>query len=417
MDDLSERLRYFNKDRLPEMVQLKYRAMKENLFRFYRGSNHIFYEDLLRSGALPASPLCWLSGDLHLENFGSYKGDNRLVYFDLNDFDEALLAPCWLELARIVTSIFVAFESLQIEQKKALHMAQLFIKKYAAHLAAGKSAYIERQTAQGIVKDFLESAAKRKQKEILEKRTISKKNRLEIMLDDPRHFELKKDLKSELFDHIAHFLKHDGRSPYNYKVIDGVFRLAGTGSIGMKRYAFLLKSSNEEGEKYLLIDMKQSSPPAIARYCPVEQPAWSSDADRIVAIQTRMQNRPPALLSTTHFRGDSFVIQEMQPVKDSINFKLIKKDYRAMCRVIEDMAMLTASAQLRSGGQQGSAINDELVAFGHSVHWQEPLLDYAISYSHQVRKDYLVFLHHFNNGVVRSAEKESAIMEPKNEGN
>ena len=43
--------------------------------------------------ALPHSPVCWICGDLHIENFGSYKGDNRLVYFDLNDFDESILAP------------------------------------------------------------------------------------------------------------------------------------------------------------------------------------------------------------------------------------------------------------------------------------------------------------------------------------
>jgi hypothetical protein len=29
----------------------------------------------------------------HIENFGSYKGDNRLVYFDIGDFDESLLGP------------------------------------------------------------------------------------------------------------------------------------------------------------------------------------------------------------------------------------------------------------------------------------------------------------------------------------
>jgi uncharacterized protein (DUF2252 family) len=323
------------------------------------------------------------------------------VYFDLNDFDEAILAPCCYELVRMTTSIFIAFESLQIEQKRALNMAQLFIKKYATQLVLGKPAYIERQTAQGIVCDFLKSAGKRKQKEILEKRTVAKKNKLEILLDDPRHFELKKKLKQELFDHITGFLKNDGKSPYNYKVVDAVFRLAGTGSVGLKRYAFLLKSLNGTGEKYLLIDMKQAAPPSLQLYLSAGQPAWPSEAERIVTIQTRMQNRPPALLSTTVFRGESYVIQEIQPVKDSINFKLIKKEYRHMYRVIEDMAMLTASAQLRSTGQQGSAITDELIAFGKYETWQEHILEYAIDYSHQVKKDYLLFLNDYKKGIFK----------------
>ena len=29
------------------------------------------------------TPISWLCGDLHLENFGSFNRDNRLVYFDM----------------------------------------------------------------------------------------------------------------------------------------------------------------------------------------------------------------------------------------------------------------------------------------------------------------------------------------------
>ena len=54
---------------------MKYQVMAENPFRFLRGSCHLFYEDLYHSDALPHHPLTWISGDLHLENFGTYKGD------------------------------------------------------------------------------------------------------------------------------------------------------------------------------------------------------------------------------------------------------------------------------------------------------------------------------------------------------
>jgi uncharacterized protein (DUF2252 family) len=187
MEDISGRITEFNKDRLPELVALKYEGMAENLFRFYRGTNHIFFEDLKKSDAVPGSPPAWICGDLHLENFGTYKSDTRLIYFDLNDFDEAILAPAAWELVRMVTSIFIAFESLQIDQKKALNMAQLFLKTYAAKLSAGKPSYIEPRTAKGIVCEFLTAVSKRKQKQILAKRTVLRKNKLEILLDDPRH--------------------------------------------------------------------------------------------------------------------------------------------------------------------------------------------------------------------------------------
>lgn len=222
------------------------------------------------------------------------------------------------------------------------------------------------------------------------------------MLDNPKHLKLDKQLKKDLSNHIKAWLKTDEDSPYNYKVIDTVFRLAGTGSVGLKRYAILLESSNDTGEKYLLVDMKQSTASSLSPFVNLSQPVWTNEAERIVTIQQRMQNRAPALLSTTEFRGEPFVMQEMQPTKDSVNFKLIKKEYRNIYQVIDDMSMLTASSQLRSSGRQGAAIADELIKLGVSKEWQENLLQYAISYSHTVRKDYLNFLKDYNMGLFKS---------------
>src|SRR5262245_31153577 len=82
--------------------------MRENAFRFFRGTCHLFYEDTYQKDLSSDSPSAWLCGDLHLENFGSFKGGDRLAYFDLNDFDEAVLGPAWWDVSRLVTSIIVA---------------------------------------------------------------------------------------------------------------------------------------------------------------------------------------------------------------------------------------------------------------------------------------------------------------------
>ncbi|HEY4966102.1 MAG TPA: DUF2252 family protein, partial [Puia sp.] len=134
----------------------------------------------------------------------------------------------------------------------------------------------------------------------------------------------------------------------------------------------------------------------------IKQPDWTNESKRIVSIQERMQNRPPALLSTSVFKGETYVMQEMQPTKDSINFKLIKKEYRNIYQVINDMAMLTASSQLRSSGRQGSAITDELIGLGENKEWQEPVLKYATNYSHTVKKDYTNFLFDYKKGDFKS---------------
>lgn len=389
MSSLQERLQLFNAGLLPEKVELKYEAMAENAFRFFRGTCHLFYEDLAAAEPLPLSPLAWICGDLHIENFGSYRGDNKLVYFDLNDFDESLLAPASYEVVRMTTSIFLAFDYLGFEPEKALNMAQLYLKTYSATLAKGKAIAIEPRTAKGIVCDFLRSAENTGYKELLKKRTISKKKSIMLSLEDERHFKLDKKLRTELKVHINEWIKTSSDGPYNYEVISAVFRLAGTGSIGVKRYLFLLKSTNTRNH-YLLLDMKQARSSSVAPYVPVQQLAWETEAARVIGVQQRMQNTPAALLSTTVFRGDSFIIQELQPVKDTIKFKLLK-NYRDMYQVVDDMAALTASAQLRSGGMQGSGTIDELMAFGNDQGWQEAVIDYARRYAGTMKQYYSEF--------------------------
>ena len=79
----------FNRGRDPERLAMKLRAMRADPFVFLRGTCHLFYARLPRDPLLRSAPPTWLCGDLHLQNMGSYKGDNRLVYYDINDFDEA----------------------------------------------------------------------------------------------------------------------------------------------------------------------------------------------------------------------------------------------------------------------------------------------------------------------------------------
>ncbi len=398
MDNLYQRLTAYNKDFLPDMVKLKYQAMAENIFRFYRGTCHLFYEDLAAAADdLPPSPLTWICGDLHLENFGSYKGDNGLVYFDVNDFDEGVLAPTTWELVRLLGSIFIAFKSLEIGDEKAYKMAQLFLKSYSATLAKGKAISIEPRTAKGIVCDFLTSVAHRKQKQLLHKRTLLKKKKLVLSDKHEKHFKLDKSLRNELGRHIQDWIANSSAGPYNYEVIDAVFRLAGTGSIGVKRYLFLLKSLNTKNT-YLLLDMKQSHSATLGPFLKNPQPEWKSDAERIICVQQRMQNVLPALLDTILFRDESYVLQQMQPTEDNINFMLIKDQYRDIYQVIDDMGMLTASCQLRSSGRQGSAIADVLMAFGQNSQWQQDVLEYVFKYTDRIEAYYREYMHGYRNG-------------------
>ncbi len=403
MSSIAERIKDFNSNRLPAYTALKYQSMAENPFRFYRGTCHLFYEDLSHNNALPAYPLSWICGDLHLENFGSYKGENRLVYFDLNDFDESILAPATWEIARMITSIFTGFDSLNIKKKDATQNAQLFLRVYSETLARGKAKYLEHETANGIVRIFLEKIAERRQKDLVRQRTVEGKNgNLQFRIDHVRLFPLERPLRKQLLTHLGQLLHQYPLLKGRFQVIDACFRVAGTGSLGVKRYVFLLRNIKDP-KKHLLIDMKQAAPSSLQPWLTIPQPAWNTEADRVVSIQHRMQNMNPALLSVTQFDGEPYVIKEMQPTADKIDFLVMRDRYKDMACVVEDMAFLTASAMLRSAGRQGAALPDELIAFGADTHWQQGLIDYSTAYAAQVKKDYTAYFKEYKAGYFTQA--------------
>jgi len=400
MATVAERINTFNKDRVPEFTQIKYRIMAGNAFSFFRGTCHLFYEDLARENQLPFSPASWICGDLHLENFGSYKGDNRLVYFDLNDFDEAILSPVNWELGRMICSIFTGFEALDIQANEALKMAQIFLQTYSRILSHGKALYIEPQIAKGIVKAFLEKVVDRKQKQLIGRRTVMVKGGLRLLIDNKRFFGIDKSLRKELISHFDEWISLKKEHYFHFRALDVAFRFAGTGSLGQKRYVFLVQNSLDPA-KHALLDMKQSTPSSLQPYISISQPSWSSQAERIISIQNRMQNVSPAFLSAIQFKKEWYVLKELQPVDDKINFDLIKDRFKDVERVICDMAVLTASAQLRSSGRQGASSADELLSFGQDDKWQKTTLDYAFQYAKQVGKDYKSYLKQYNSGYFK----------------
>ncbi|MBO9204757.1 MULTISPECIES: DUF2252 domain-containing protein [Niastella] len=396
MPSVVERIQNFNSNRLPFYTRLKYEAMAKDPFYFFRGTAHLFYEDLASANALPASPLIWACGDLHLENFGSYKGDNRLVYFDLNDFDESALAPAAWELTRMLTSIFVGLIAMGVGEPEAKNMALLYLKSYSLVLSKGRSRYIEPQTAKGIVRSFLLKVGERKQKDLIKERTIRKNGNIALLVDRKRLFPINDPaLTKKLTEFVDGWMVNVHH--HRFQVIDSGFRIAGTGSLGVKRYLFLLERLHGE-QKYLLLDMKLSLPSSLQSQLSIKQPAWLSEAARVVSVQEWMQNISPALLRPVLFNNESYVIKEMQPTADKINFATLENRFDDIEKILENMALLTASAQLRSSGRQGSAIADELMAFGRDEAWMPAIIEYARQYANQVKADFNQYLAAYTAG-------------------
>jgi len=64
-------------------------------------------------------------------------------------------------------------------------------------------------------------------------------------------------------------------------------------------------------------------------------------------------------------------------VSDKVDFDLIKNKFGEVYSVMKDMALLNASAHLRSVSREGSCSADELIAFGKDPSWQKEVLEYG----------------------------------------
>jgi uncharacterized protein (DUF2252 family) len=377
----------FNAGREPERLAIKYRTMRQNAFAFMRGTCHLFYRDWPAGDRkLNAAPAAWICGDLHLENFGCYKGDNRQVYFDLNDFDEAALAPATWELGRWLTSIVVAAETLALSRPDALALCRLGVESYSAALREGNSRWLERETAKGMIKDLLDPLRRRVRKNFLDGRTTVKKGQRTLKLDGKRALELATRDKEAIMAFVRDFAR-TRPNPAFFQPLDAARRIAGTGSLGLDRTVILVVGRGSPDGNFLL-DLKQAVPSALRPYLKVKQPEWQSEAERVITVQRWAQAISPAFLNVVDHNDRKFVLKGLQPASDKLALTGWNGKHKRLERVITSMGELIAWSHLRSCGRSGSASADDWVAFGRSEDWQAPLLAYADEYGRKIASDW-----------------------------
>ena len=95
-----------NATREPDLVPVRHGRMMVSPFTFYRGAAKIMAADLKDT---PTAGLdAQLCGDAHLSNFGGFASPERVLLFDLNDFDETLPGPFEYDVKRMAASFTIA---------------------------------------------------------------------------------------------------------------------------------------------------------------------------------------------------------------------------------------------------------------------------------------------------------------------
>jgi uncharacterized protein (DUF2252 family) len=390
--DVSDAIFANNAGREPERLAMKYAKMAENPFIFLRGACHLFYDHLPDSSLFGDAPLAWCCGDLHFENFGSYKGDNRLVYFDINDYDEAALAPVTWDLIRLLTSIQCGSDALNATRAEALAVSQSCVDAYRSALTNGKPLWVEPDTSIGLVHTLLTDLQNRKRADFLDKRTMRKGRERCLKLDGVKALQATGSQIKSVTAFIDRFAAAQP-NPEFYRVLDVGRRIAGTGSLGVVRYVVLVEGKDSPDGNYLL-DIKEARPSAMMPHLTrlrIKQPPWPDEASRVVTVQKRMQAVDHAFLHAVKLDRLPCILRGLQPSEDRVAIGEWGKKLDRLREVVTTMGHILAWDHLRASGRSGSARADDLIAFAQRVDWAADMIDAATEMTRTTEQQWKLF--------------------------
>lgn len=401
MSNVVEEILEYNTGRDPERLAMKYRNMRRGPFVFLRATCHLFPSQLPDGGVLGKAPPVWSCGDLHLENFGSYKGDNRLTYFDINDFDEGALLPASWDLVRLLASVRLAAAPLKLRPERVRALCDALLDAYFAALGEGCARWIERETAEGPVRELLDEVRRRQRARFLDARTVLRRRRRELRVDGRKALPATKAQRVRVLGFIESFAATQPK-PRFFEVLDVARRIAGNGSLGVDRYVVLVRGKGSPDSNYLL-DLKEALPSALESALTLKQPRWDCEAERVVAIARRVQAVPTAFLHAVRMGKRSYVLRDLQPTADRVAFGGPDQDPARLLSLMRSVGHCIAWAHLRAGGRQGSAIADELIAFAQDKGWRKTLRRASEDGARNVVAQWTAFAEAYDDGAFNLA--------------
>lgn len=343
-----EEIQRFNAGRIEQFVRWKFEKMRASPFAFFRGADHLFARAWAELPFRAAGPPVLSCGDLHLENFGAYRTTEGDFRFDINDFDEAAALPADFDLIRFIASVLLAGEEWRLTPLQSNRICLLYLDAYRKALSEavreGKAGEIGPGSGAGVVTGLLEHVAQASPRDLLEQFTNKKHGDRRITLEPQKRLPIEASEATEVRKAVEAHGQAIGK-PAAFQVQDVCARAAGVGSLGVPRYLVLVKG--EENDRNRLLDVKGVLPSAVAPFSLVPQPAWKSDADRVVESQCRLQARPAAGLTPLEISGRPFRIRDMIPEENRAKLDRFQQHADQLGAAIETAGRLTAWAHFR----------------------------------------------------------------------
>jgi uncharacterized protein (DUF2252 family) len=397
-----------NATRLPDLVPLRFARMLTDPFSFYRGSAAVMAADLAAS---PTSGIEVMAcGDAHLSNFGMYAAPDRALVFDLNDFDEAAVAPAEWDVKRLVTSAIVGGrhagypdpiirriggETMAAYRDSLTSMLDMSVvdryylrvepERYVGQRSRAMNTVIERTIARARTRTSARMFARitepgpdgtprlREAPPLLQHIDIDSEAALVAAIDEY--------LTSVPVD-VAVLLSH-------FRITDVALRVVGVGSVGTRCYLVILVGASGEP---LILQVKEATHSVLDEYGGWAQPedlrgviGSRGQGRRVTDGQRILQAMSDVFLGSVRIDGRDFYVRQFYDMKGSIVTDGMAADtfgeYMQACGVL----LARAHAQSANASILRGYVGNSDTVVNAIVAWSYAYADKALDDFHQLK--------------------------------
>lgn len=412
-------LREQDKNRVQQLIPIKYGRMMASPFAFLRGSAAVMAADLATT---PSTGLeVQLCGDAHLSNFGVFATPERELVFDINDFDETHPGPWEWDLKRLAASAVVAGRENGFGDKANRKLAIGITKTYAntmRRLAKARTLDVwyfhvdvdlvqkafdrSSKKARKTAKKMIGKARTKTQVQTLEKLTIVVDGRRRIISDPPLLVPLDELLTEEQLGQITRAQVEDMWSQYlaslpqerrhllsRFRITDAALRVGGVGSVGTRCTIMILEGGGEDDA--IILQQKEAGVSVLEPFTACSD--YKSPAERVVQGQRLTQAASDIFLGwhESAMSGRHYYWRQLKDMKGSLD--VADLDRKGFETYIQVCAACLARAHARTG--DAAAISGYI---GKGEALSKAIADFAEAYADQTERDHQAMLEAIQNG-------------------
>ena len=401
----------------PRAWRSKFRKMAASAFAFYRGSAALFYADVSREQDPfldEKTSRVWIQGDLHAENFGTYMNGAGLLVFDVNDYDEAYVAPFTWDVKRLVASLALIGHQKAMSDDEIRELIAAAARGYVDQVARFHQGLdadfaLRLDNTSGALLAILKDARLLTRVGLLDSRTeiVDGDRRFRVSAPDIRVDAATRADVEAAFDIYAKSIPPDKRrATLSYKIKD-VIQLcrAGIGSAGLLFFSVLLEGETQALENDLIVGMKVAQPAAPSRFVDDARIVnyFEHDGHRTAVSQRALQAHADPLVGYSTLNGRGMFIAELSPYG-------VDLDWENLNQLDEMLPLITCLGRAAAKIHCVSDVDSDqtLVPFsteeaihnviaGREDEFVQEMVEFGESYGAVVRGDHQLFVEAFRN--------------------